>query len=229
MPSQSIKFLLPFAALVAALMCSETTIAFAPSAAIAFSPRTTNFQLSLWSTESSTDATNADATPKAGNFIGTELRKAAMKLHNFKQSPKEGGVKAPKEDNYVPTVTDYLSFLVNSQHVYEALEEIVNSKPELACFRNTGMERTVPLETDIVFMMKEYGLARPEPGMGGKGYAQKLRDMAAVSIPEFMCHFYNFSFAHTAGGRVIGKQMSALLLDNKTLEFYKVRTAYSSQ
>ena len=224
MPSQSIQFLLPFAALIAALLSSETTVAFAPSAAIAFAPRSTV----LWSssTESSTDAANADAAakPAAGNFIGTEMRKAAMKLHNFKQSPKEGGVEAPKEDKYVPTVTDYLSFLVNSQHVYEALEEIVNNKPELTCFRNTGMERTVPLETDIVFMMQEYGLTRPEPGMGGKGYAQKLRDMAAVSVPEFVCHYYNFSFAHTAGGRMIGKQMSALLLDKKTLEFYRVRT-----
>jgi hypothetical protein len=228
MPSQSIQFLLPFATLVATLMMSsETTVAFAPSAAIAFAPRSTV----LWSssTESSTDAANADATaqnPAAGNFIGTEMRKAAMKLHNFKQSPKEGGVEAPKEDKYVPTVADYLSFLVNSKHVYEALEEIVNAKPELACFRNTGMERTIPLETDIGFMMQEYGLPRPEPGTGGKGYAQKLRDMAAVSIPEFVCHYYNFSFAHTAGGRMIGNRMSALLLDKKTLEFYKVRTVH---
>jgi hypothetical protein len=223
MSTQRIQFLLPFATLVAALMSSETAVAFAPSGAIAFSPRSTV----LWSssTEASTDAANADATakPAAGNFIGTEMRKAAMKLHNFKQSPKEGGVEAPKEDKYVPTQADYLSFLVNSQHVYEALEEIVNAKPELACFRNTGMERTLPLESDIVFMMQEYGLTRPEPGMGGKGYAQKLRDMAAVSIPEFVCHYYNFSFAHTAGGRMIGKQMSALLLDKKELEFYKVR------
>jgi heme oxygenase len=37
-----------------------------------------------------------------------------------------------------------------------------------------------------------------------------------------MCHYYNFYFAHTAGGRMIGKQMSALLLDKKTLDFYKV-------
>lgn len=229
MQSQRIQFLLPVAALVAALMSSETTAAFAPSAAIAFAPRSTvrSTQGSLWSsgsaTESSTenDATDA-AKPAAGNFIGTEMRAAAMKLHTFVQSPKEGQAAAPaKQDKYVPTLADYLSFLVNSQHVYLALEEIVNCKPELAVFRNTGLERSIPLETDIKFMMQEYGLTRPEPGMGGKMYAQKLRDM--VSIPEFVCHYYNFSFAHTAGGRMIGKQMSALLLDKKTLEFYKVR------
>ena len=41
-------------------------------------------------------------------------------------------------------------------------------------------------------------------------------------IPEFMCHYYNYYFAHLAGGRMIGKQMSKLLLDGETLEFYKV-------
>jgi hypothetical protein len=229
MQSQRIQFLIPVAALVAALMSSETTVAFAPSA-IAFSPRSTvssPFPLGSSSSSSSSateSSTDANATPKTGNFIGTEMRAAAMKLHTFVQAPKEGQApaKEPAGPKYVPTHADYLSFLVNSQHVYQALEEIVNSKPELAVFRNTGLERTIPLETDIEFMVQEYGLTRPEPGSAGRQYAQKLRDM--VSIPEFVCHYYNFSFAHTAGGRMIGKQMSALLLDKKTLEFYKVRT-----
>jgi hypothetical protein len=208
-------------------MSSGTTVAaFAPSAATAFSPRSTV----LWSASSSTteSSTDKDAAAPKRNFIGTEMRKAAMKLHNFKQAPKEGGVEAPPEVKYVPTQFDYLSFLVNSKHVYEALEEIVNAKPELAVFRNTGMERTAPLEIDIKFMMQEYGLERPDVGVGGKMYAQKLRDMAEASIPEFVCHFYNFSFAHTAGGRMIGKRMSALLLNDKVLQFYEVRTMYST-
>ena len=50
---------------------------------------------------------------------------------------------------------------------------------------------------------------------------------ARDAVPEFMCHYYNYYFAHTAGGRMIGKQMSALLLNKKTLEFYKVRETYS--
>jgi len=41
------------------------------------------------------------------------------------------------------------------------------------------------------------------------------------NLPSFVCHYYNHYFAHTAGGRMIGKQMSALLLDKKELEFYK--------
>ena len=37
----------------------------------------------------------------------------------------------------------------------------------------------------------------------------------------FVCHFYNFYFAHTAGGRMIGKMMSDKLLGGRTLEFYQ--------
>jgi hypothetical protein len=165
------------------------------------------------------------ATPAATDtgFIATELRGAAMKLHTTRQAPKEGEVveeAAPKE-KYVTTRDDYLAFLVDSKHVYEAVEDVVNEKEQLSQYRNNGMERTNALEQDIEFMVKEYGLKRPEVGDFGKTYAAELR--AIESIPEFMCHYYNFYFAHTAGGRMIGKQMSAMLLDKKTLEFYKVR------
>lgn len=128
----------------------------------------------------------------------------------------------PKE-KYVTTHDDYLAFLVDSKHVYEALEDIVNQRHELSQFRNTGLERTKALEQDIEFMVKEFHLKRPEVGEFGRMYATELR--AIESIPEFMCHFYNYYFAHTAGGRMIGKQMAALLLDKKTLEFYKVSKA----
>lgn len=163
-------------------------------------------------------------TPTAG-FIEEELRGAAMKLHTRKQAPKEGQAEAPEEkETYVPTRNDYLQFLVDSHHVYEAMEDIVNNEDKLSVYRNTGLERTEPLAVDIEFMSKEYGLTRPAVGPAGLEYAKELRRMVQDGkIPEFMCHFYNFYFAHTAGGRMIGKQMSALLLDKKTLEFYKVR------
>ena len=103
------------------------------------------------------------------------------------------------------------------------MEDIVNETEELAVFRNTGLERTIPLEKDIEFMCAEYGLTRPDVGVFGIEYSNELRRIAKEErIPEFMCHYYNFYFAHTAGGRMIGKQMAALLLDKRTLEFYKV-------
>jgi len=41
------------------------------------------------------------------------------------------------------------------------------------------------------------------------------------SVPKFMCHYYNHYFAHTAGGRMIGKKMADKLLDGTTLKFYQ--------
>jgi len=159
----------------------------------------------------------------ATSFIQTELRGAAMRLHTRQQAPKEGEAKSPPPTQYTPTHADYLAFLVDSQHVYLAMEEIVHARDELSVFRDTGLERSKALEEDIAFMMSEYKLERPAVGQPGKSYAEALRQID--SIPEFVCHYYNHYFAHTAGGRMIGKQMSSLLLNGKTLEFYKVRTA----
>jgi heme oxygenase (biliverdin-producing, ferredoxin) len=169
-----------------------------------------------------TSATTTTSTTTSGNFIETELRGAAMKLHTRSQAPKEGQAEEKKTEPYVTQRADYLQFLVDSQHVYQAMEDVVNSVEELSVFRNTGLERVAPLERDIEFMVKEYGLEKPAVGKPGLQYAQVIRDLGKPeSIPEFMCHYYNFYFAHTAGGRMIGKQMAALLLDKKTLEFYK--------
>lgn len=145
-----------------------------------------------------------------------------MRLHTRKQAPKEGEAPAKEMAPYIPTRADYLQFLVDSQHVYQALEDVVNERPELESFRMTGLERVAPLKLDISFMCNEYDLKRTDVGQPGTNYAELIRGIE--STPEFMCHYYNFYFAHTAGGRMIGKQMSALLLDKKTLEFYKVRS-----
>jgi heme oxygenase (biliverdin-producing, ferredoxin) len=170
-----------------------------------------------------TAVSNVDV-PAKYSFIQSELRNAAMRLHTKKQAPKEGQVEVTTPTTpYVPTHEDYLHFLVDSQHVYRAMEDIVNHSDELAAFRNTGLERVQALEQDIRFMVREYGLERPSVGTPGREYAQLLHQVSKTSIPAFMCHYYNFYFAHTAGGRMIGKQMSALLLNKKTLEFYKVR------
>jgi len=174
---------------------------------------------------SSTEATTVDQSPPG--FIETELRGAAMKLHTRMQSPKEGQAEEKVERvPYITTHSDYLHFLVDSQHVYQTFEDKIlpEMQPELQSFLNTGLERTDRLEKDIAFVSKEYGSVRPEVGEKGLQYATELRRIAEMGkdgIPELMCHYYNFYFAHTAGGRMIGKSMAKSLLDNKTLEFYK--------
>jgi len=55
----------------------------------------------------------------------------------------------------------------------------------------------------------------------GMTYARMVADLAATDPPTFICHYYNFYFAHTAGGRMIGKKMSEMLLDSVTLRFYQ--------
>ena len=200
-----------------------TSLVVAP--ALGFSTRPFGVIVSRQSSCSLLEATRAEEVTVQPGFIEQELRGAAMKLHTKSQAPKEGQAteESTPAEPHVTTLEDYLQFLVDSQHVYQAMEDIVNSEDQLAMFRNTGLERTKALEQDVEFMCREYGLTRPEVGVFGNDYAQEMRRIASSgNIPEFMCHYYNFYFAHTAGGRMIGKQMAALLLDKKTLEFYKV-------
>jgi heme oxygenase len=199
---------------------SSFTITPVPSIHTAASSSTTLFHAPPSSTQDSATATG---------FIATELRGAAMKLHTRSQAPKEGKAEEKKKrEPYVTTQEDYLRFLVDSQHVYKTFEEIVvleDLQPELAPLINTGLERNERLETDIQFMVDEFDLSRPEVGERGLSYAKEIKDNMTQNgkegIPEFMCHYYNYYFAHTAGGRMIGKQMASLLLEKKTLEFYK--------
>lgn len=114
----------------------------------------------------------------------------------------------------------YLQFLVDSKTVYEALEEACASESRLAEFRETGLERSTALARDIVWMLETYPDALPEGGQGGNGrapppptaaaleYAAFLRETVASSLPAFMCHYYNYYFAHTAGGRMIGRKVA---------------------
>eukprot|EP00550_Attheya_septentrionalis_P007755 CAMPEP_0198282006 /NCGR_PEP_ID=MMETSP1449-20131203/1886_1 /TAXON_ID=420275 /ORGANISM="Attheya septentrionalis, Strain CCMP2084" /LENGTH=277 /DNA_ID=CAMNT_0043978073 /DNA_START=183 /DNA_END=1016 /DNA_ORIENTATION=- len=205
---------------VGVLLLATSTLGFSPSL------RQNHAFVSKTSLGAAAPLRDGTAAPPATGFIDTELRGAAMKLHTRRQAPKEGQAEEQKPAAaaaaapYVTTLDDYLKFLVDSQHVYQALEDVVNDTPELACFRNTGLERTEPLEKDILFLTQEYKLTRPAVGQRGLDYAEQIRDMGS-RIPEFMCHYYNFYFAHTAGGRMIGKKMSSLLLNKLTLEFYK--------
>jgi hypothetical protein len=181
-----------------------------------------------------TTVSSSTASETPYSFIQTELRGAAMKLHTKRQAPREGqAVSDEIRVPYVPTHADYLQYLVDSLCVYQALEDIVQSHDDLAVFRDTGLERTIPLQIDIEYLVDTYDLSRSDVGRAGRDYAQSLRTIFGrdckndrhKNIPEFVCHYYNFYFAHTAGGRMIGKQMSALLLDKKTLAFYQVKTS----
>jgi len=149
------------------------------------------------------------------SFVQTEMRGAAMALHTKDQS-KEGKQPAQKPVNaWEPGQADYLQFLVDSRHVYSTLEELVDKYDALAQYRNSGLERAEALEMDIQWF-KEQGHTEPAVGQQGTTYAALLRELAAASnVPYhwqiFTCHFYNFYFAHTAGGRMIGEHLGLLI------------------
>ncbi|CAN0182514.1 unnamed protein product [Ectocarpus fasciculatus] len=162
------------------------------------------------------------------------MRRAAMKLHTRDQSPKEGKQenKGTKFSDWKPSRRGYLQFLVDSKVVYEALEEACGSDPRLSEFRDTGLERTEALTKDIAWMLETYPDSSAEGAGEGDGkapsptenaleYASFLREKVASTVPGFMCHYYNHYFAHTAGGRMIGRKVAESCLDGRTLEFYQ--------
>lgn len=164
----------------------------------------------------------ATKAASAEGFIDTELRGAAMKLHTRSQAPKEGEAENEIGPEKKLTHANYLQFLVDSKHIYEEFEEVVARTPALDMFRDTGLERTKPLEIDIKYLVEEYDLIQPPTTEVGLKYAEEIRRLIEDdSIPQFICHYYNFYFAHTAGGRAIGKNISEVLLNKEVLKFYK--------
>ncbi|GMP60119.1 hypothetical protein CsSME_00023124 [Camellia sinensis var. sinensis] len=154
-------------------------------------------------------ATTAAEKPKkrypgeAKGFV-EEMRFVAMKLHTKDQS-KEGEKKAegPPVARWDPTIDGYMRFLVDNVE-----------------FRNTGLERSESLAKDLEWF-EEQGHAIPEPSSPGVSFANYLEELSEKDPQAFLCHFYNTYFAHTAGGRMIGKKVAEKILNNKELEFYK--------
>ncbi|XVF48094.1 hypothetical protein PTKIN_Ptkin03bG0163700 [Pterospermum kingtungense] len=162
---------------------------------------------------------------EAKGFV-EEMRFVAMKLHTRDQA-KEGEkeVKQPEERavrQWEPSIDGYLKFLVDSKLVYDTLEGIIDKAafPSYAEFRNTGLERSESLAKDLQWF-KEQGYAIPEPSSPGVTYAKYLKELSEKDPQAFICHFYNIYFAHSAGGRMIGKKVAEKILDNKELEYYK--------
>jgi len=157
------------------------------------------------------------------SFVQDDMRAYAMKLHTKDQAPREGQQPAEKPFTaWQPGRTHYMQFLVDSLEVYDAMDRIVAKYPQLAPFRKTGLERADALREDLKWMCTfDSTLSVPKVGESGIKYAAFLEALAAESIPKFMCHYYNHYFAHTAGGRMIGKKMADTLLSGNTLRFYQ--------
>nr|POE96982.1 putative inactive heme oxygenase 2, chloroplastic [Quercus suber] len=140
-----------------------------------------------------------------GESIGIteEMRFVAMRLRN-------------------PSMEGFLNYLVDSKLVFNTVERIVDESSHVAYayFRKTGLERSEALEKDLEWL-RQQGFVIPEPSSPGISYAKYLGELSEKSAPLFMCHFYNIYFSHIAGGQVIARQVSEMLLEGRELEFYK--------
>ncbi|RCV22467.1 hypothetical protein SETIT_4G223100v2 [Setaria italica] len=168
-------------------------------------------------------AAAASVEERERTFI-EEMRAVAMRLHSRDQS-KYGEKEAPMEPpvaKWRPTVEGYLRFLVDSKLVFETLEAIVDSAaiPWYAEFRSTGLERSEPLKKDLEWF-RQQGHKIPEPCAPGITYASLLEELSVKEPYAFVCHFYNVYFAHSAGGRIIGKEVAEKIHLQKELEFYE--------
>lgn len=76
-----------------------------------------------------------------------------------------------------------------------------------ADFRNTGLERSGKLVKDLEWF-KGQGYTIPEPSEPGLTYACYLEELSEKDPQAFICHFYNVYFAHSAGGRMIGRKVT---------------------
>jgi len=153
-----------------------------------------------------------------------EMRNKAMSLHTFSQAPKEGKVKDQNANTVVnqwqTTKEDFMQFLVDSRVVYEALEEAVK-KPGFDTFVNTGLERVEALNQDIKYLQDTYKLSVPEATKASMEYASFLLGLSEKNSPALVCHFYNYYFAHTAGGRMIGQKVMDETFGGHLFEFYQ--------
>ncbi|KAL2621149.1 hypothetical protein R1flu_001354 [Riccia fluitans] len=173
--------------------------------------------------ESATPVKPKQKYPGENKGFVEEMRFVAMKLHT-KDQAKEGEKKADMAPvaKWEPTVEGFLKFLVNNKVIYDCMEEIVEKAAyaSYAKFRNTGLERSAALAKDLEWF-KSQGHEIPEPAEEGTSYAELLRNLSETDPPAFICHFYNIYFAHSAGGRMIGRKVCESILDGKELEFYK--------
>uniref|UniRef100_A0A7S0BDH9 Uncharacterized protein n=1 Tax=Rhodosorus marinus TaxID=101924 RepID=A0A7S0BDH9_9RHOD len=174
--------------------------------------------------EAEAPARKADPDRRPGSHKGfvEEMRFVAMKLHT-KDQAKEGMQEesALPINEWKPAKEDYLQFLVDSKRVYEYIEgEIESSDDEmLSRFKNSGLERTEALERDIA-RFSDDGFSVPEPSKAAEKYVVYLEKLLGDRPNAFLCHWYNYYFAHTAGGRMIGRMMSSMLFDGFEFDFY---------
>lgn len=172
-------------------------------------------------------AASASAERRPGSHKGfvEEMRFVAMRLHTKDQAPSEGEQEqsAIPIDQWLPSHAEFMQFLVDSLEVYVYFEEVLcgGDSPVFSRFRETGLERVGPLKKDIAYL-NGIGVETPQPTEAAVKYVEYMKKLQAAGRDEaLLCHFYNYIFAHSAGGRMIGRMMVAKVLDGREMAFYQ--------
>lgn len=169
-------------------------------------------------------AATTEKRPGSHKGFVEEMRFVAMRLHTKDQAPREGEQEesALPIDAWYPSRADFMQFLVDSRAVYEFFEnDLVANNPLFAPFRDTGLERVEALDKDIAYLSEELGVEASEPSQAATGYVAYLRTLVAERPESALCHWYNYYFAHSAGGRMIGRLMQQRLFDGREFRFYE--------
>lgn len=153
-----------------------------------------------------------------------EMRFVAMRLHTKDQAPREGEQEesAIPIDAWYPSRDNFMQFLVDSRAVYEYFEsDLVVNHELFAPFQETGLERVAALDADIAYLREELDVAEPAASTAATGYVAYLRALMVERPESVLCHWYNYYFAHSAGGRMIGRLMQKRLFDGREFRFYE--------
>jgi hypothetical protein len=116
---------------------------------------------------------------------------------------------------------EFQQFLVDSRIVYQAFDEMVK-KSEYNIFENTGLERVEAITKDIALIIEKWNIPEPQPTQAAAEYAEFVKTLTPAA---FVTHYYNFYFAHTAGGRTIGKKVMDGSFGGHLFEFYQWKDA----
>lgn len=167
-------------------------------------------------------AAQTERRPGSHKGFVEEMRFVAMRLHTKDQAPREGQQEesALPIDAWHPTRADFMQFLVDSRHVYDYFENQLIEHPLFASFRNTGLERVEALDRDISSLLIE-GVEERQASTSATGYVAYMQKLLENKPESALCHWYNYYFAHSAGGRMIGRLMQQRLFDSRNFAFYE--------
>ncbi|GMH85630.1 hypothetical protein TrST_g3612 [Triparma strigata] len=151
------------------------------------------------------------STPKASYL--QNLKRQSIKLHTSEQLGKKPSSSSPAPPRPPPVITKETlkSWLITSHNVHESFDLRATSLPGLD---SKILSMCPKISSDLSTI---YGLDAVPSDDLGSGYSEYLK---GLDDERWMVHYYNFKFAHFAGGKQIYK-MIQLQTGVEGLRFYE--------